>query len=86
LAHSWKPEDAKAIVEKYWSYAEAAGKRDALGLHTRLITQTLPEADWEDYVSGWKKLGATELAVYPHGDTLDDYINRLRTFKARFEV
>lgn len=86
LAHSWKPEDAKAIVEKYWGYAEDAGKRDTLGLHTRLITQTLPEADWEDYVSGWKKLGATELAVYPHGDTLDDYINRLQTFKTRFGV
>ncbi len=86
LAHSWKPEDAQELCDKYWAFAEECGKKDELGLHTRLITERLPEEEWEDYVKGWKKLGATELAVYPHGEKLDDYLERLQTFKKRFGV
>jgi len=86
LAHSWKPDPAQEMVEKFWGFAEECGKKEAVGLHTRLITERLPEDEWEDYVKGWKKLGATELAVYPHGEELDDYIARLQTFKDRFGV
>ena len=86
MAHSWTPEKVKPMVEKYWSYVEECGKSDSSGLHTRLITETLPESEWESYVEGWKKLGATELAVYPHGDNLEEYIARLQLFKDRFGV
>jgi probable F420-dependent oxidoreductase len=86
IAHSWKPEKAQPLVEKYWSYVGECGKADTAGLHTRLITERLPENEWENYVKGWKKLGATELAVYPHGDTLEDYIECLQTFKDMFGV
>lgn len=86
VAQAGLPENVKPLAEKFWNYAEECGKSDTLGLHTRLITERLPESKWENYVSGWDKLGATELAVYPHGDTLEDYIARLQTFKDMFGV
>lgn len=79
-------EGAKPICERFWSFAEEAGTADRVGLHTRLVTETTPEGDWEATVSGWEAIGATELAVYPHGDALDDYLARLRRFKDMFGV
>ena len=84
VAHSWPPQQAQQLADKFWAFAEAYGRTDAVGLHTRLITEGLPEGEWETYVEGWEKLGATELAVYPHGDRLDDYLRRLQAFKQRF--
>jgi len=86
MAHSWTPEKVKPMVEKYWGFVEDCSKTDTAGLHTRLITETLPENEWESYVEGWEKLGATELAIYPHGETLDEYIARLQKFKDMFGV
>ena len=80
------PADAAAICERYWSFADEYGRRDELGLHARLVTENLPESGWEDFVSGWEKLGATEFAIYPHGEAPDDYIKRLRRFKDMFGV
>lgn len=84
VAHAWAPPQAQRLIDKYWTFAEACGRAARVGLHTRLITEGLPEREWEAYVAGWDKLGATELAVYPHGDRLDDYLERLQTFKRRF--
>ena len=84
VAHAGPPPQAQRLTDKYWAFAEACGRADRVGLHTRLITEGLPEREWEAYVAGWDRLGATELAVYPHGDRLDDYLERLRTFKRRF--
>ena len=84
VAHAWAPPQAQRLTDKYWAFAEACGRAARVGLHTRLITEGLPEREWEAYVAGWDKLGATELAVYPHGDRLDDYLERLQTFKRRF--
>ena len=84
VAHSWPPSEAQKLTDRFWAFAEEYGRRDAVGLHTRLITEGLPEGEWEAYVEGWERLGATELAVYPHGDQLDDYLERLQTFKQMF--
>ncbi len=86
LAHAAPPEKMKEIVEKYWGFVEECGKGDTAGLHTRLITERVPQEQWGDYVEGWKKLGATELAVYPHGETLEDYLTHLRNFADQFGV
>ena len=84
VAHSWPPQQAQKLTDKYWALAEECGRADKVGLHTRLVTERLPERAWEAYVAGWDKLGATELAVYPHGERLDDYLMRLQTFKDMF--
>lgn len=86
LAHAASPEKVKPLVEKYWGFVEECGKNGSVGLHTRLVTERVPENEWKSYVEGWKKLGATELAVYPHGDTLEEYLSRLQTFKEMFGV
>lgn len=86
VAQAGLPEKVQAMCEKYWSYVEECGKTESAGLHTRLITERVPESEWESYVEGWDKLGATELAVYPHGDTLEEYLSRLESFKKMFGV
>ena len=78
------PEQAKPLCEKYWSYAYDCGRTHSLGLHARLSTESLPEREWEAFAAGWEALGATELAVYPHGAALDEYLDRLRRFKDMF--
>ena len=80
------PEAAAAICERYWSFADEYGTRDRVGLHARLVTERTAENEWEAFVTGWNRLGATELAVYPHGDDLDDYLSRLRRFKEMFGI
>ncbi len=84
VAQSGDPQLYRDHTDKFWAFAEAAGSADRVGLHTRLSTQQVPENEWESYVSGWAELGATELAVYPHGEELDDYLGRLRRFKELF--
>lgn len=84
VAQSGDPQLYRDHADKFWAFAEAAGSADRVGLHTRLSTQQVPENEWERYVAGWAELGATELAVYPHGEELDDYLGRLRRFKELF--
>ena len=84
LAQEGPAELAKPMVEAFMAYAEEAGRAEEVGLHTRLTTARTPENEWESTVAGWDALGATELAVYPHGDKLDDYLARLRRFKESF--
>ncbi len=86
VAQSGDPQRYQAHTARFWAYAEAAGRSDRVGLHTRLSTQQVPESDWRSYVAGWQGLGATELAVYPHGDNLDDYLQRLQRFQAMFAL
>ncbi len=84
VAQAGDPALAKPAIERYWQHAEDCGRREQLGLHTRLATETLDERDWEGFVRGWGELGATELAVYPHGERLEDYLGRLQRFRAMF--
>lgn len=84
VAQSGDPQLYRDHTARFWDYAEAAGSADRVGLHTRLSTQQVPEKDWETYVAGWAELGATELAVYPHGEEPDDYLACLRRFKENF--
>ena len=86
VAHGGPAAAAKPLVEKFWSYAEDSGSADRVGLHIRLVTERTPEAEWEAYVEDWEKLGATELAVYPHGERPDEYLERLRRFAEMFGV
>ena len=81
LAQEGPAELAKPMVEAFMAYAEEAGRAGEVGLHTRLTTERTPENEWESTVAGWDALGATELAVYPHGEKLDDYLEQLRRFK-----
>ncbi len=84
VAQSGDPQFHRDHTAKFWAYAEAAGSADRVGLHTRLSTQQVPESEWESYVAGWEALGATELAVYPDGEKLEDYLGIMRRFQARF--
>ncbi len=84
VAQAGSPAAAAPFCEKFWRYADDCGRRAQVGLHTRLVTERVPESDWQDYVAGWQALGATELAIYPHGETLADYLRRLQSFKAMF--
>ncbi len=84
VAQSGDPKLAQPHIEKFWAYAEDCGTVARLGLHTRLSSERLPESEWEAYVAAWDKLGATEVAIYPHGEYLDDYLARLRRFKEMF--
>ena len=86
VAQAGDPALARPLCEAFYAYAEAAGKAGQVGLHTRLVTENTPERHWEAYVAGWQSNGATELAIYPHGETLPDYLERLRRFKAQFGV
>lgn len=86
VAQAGLPDKVQPMCEKYWAHVEECGKTESAGLHTRLITEQVPESEWESYVEGWEKLGATELAVYPHGDTLEEYLSRLESFKKMFGV
>ena len=86
VAHGGPAAAAKPLIEKFWSYAEDCGSADRVGLHIRLVTERTPETEWEAYVEDWEKLGATELAVYPHGERPDEYLERLRRFAERFGV
>ena len=84
VAQAGDPADWQPQAETFWAFAEREGKRDRLGLHTRLVTERTPQGEWEGYVEGWRQLGATELAVYPHGQRLDEYLARLRRFGEMF--
>ena len=84
VAHGSPPGTAKAIIDRFWQHADDCGRREQLGLHVRLASETIAERDWEGFVSGWEALGATELAIYPHGERLDDYLARMRRFKDMF--
>ncbi len=84
VAQSGDPQLHRDHTAKFWAYAEAAGSADRVGLHTRLSTQQVPESEWESYVAGWEALGATELAVYPDGEKLEDYLGVMRRFQALF--
>lgn len=86
VAQSGDPELYQDQCARFWAFAEAAGRADQLGLHIRLSTRQVPEREWESYVAGWEKLGTTELAVYPHGERLDQYLGQLRRFKERFGI
>ena len=81
VAQEGDPALARGACEAFWAYAEEAGRAEQLGLHTRIVTEHSPESKWEAYVQGWQAQGATEVAVYPHGEVLDDYLERLRRFK-----
>ena len=84
VAQSGDPQLHRDHTAKFWAYAEAAGSADRVGLHTRLSTQQVPESEWESYVAGWEALGATELAIYPDGEKLEDYLGIMRRFQALF--
>ncbi len=86
LAQEGDPEVAKPLCDAFLAYADEAGRADAVGLHTRLSTANTPEHEWETHLEGWRANGITELAVYPHGERLDDYLGQLRRFKEIFGV
>ena len=86
VAQSGDPKLCQAQCERFWAYAEEAGSADRVGLHTRLSSESLPESEWESYVAGWAGLGATELALYPHGDSVADYLSRMRRFAETFGI
>ncbi len=86
MAQEGPAADAKPMTDAFLAYADEAGRADQVGLHTRLRTEFTPEGEWEALIDGWQAIGATELAVYPHGEVLDDYLERLRRFKDIFGV
>lgn len=84
LAQEGSPELAKPLCDAFRAYAEEAGRADQVGLHTRLSTENTPESEWDAHIEGWAANGISELAVYPHGEKLDDYLAQLRRFQERF--
>ncbi len=86
VAGGGDPETERELCETFWSHVENCGRGGQVGLHARLVSERVPESDWERHVRGWQQLGATELALYPHGATLDEYLARLRRFAELFGV
>ncbi len=84
VAQEGAPELAKPLCDAFWAYAEEAGRAEQVGLHTRLATENTPESEWEAHIEGWQGNSVTELAVYPHGEKLDEYLAQLRRFKETF--
>ena len=81
VAQGGDPASARATVERYWQHADEAGRRESLGLHARLSSESVNEDLWLGYVEGWRELGATDLAIYPHGDKLEDYLAVMDRFR-----
>jgi probable F420-dependent oxidoreductase len=62
------PADAQPMVERLRSYIREAGRSpDAVGIEARLSPSRVPESSWIDFVEGWRKLGATHLAINTMG-------------------
>ncbi|MCY4146852.1 MAG: LLM class F420-dependent oxidoreductase [Chloroflexi bacterium] len=86
IAGSGDPAKSQASIERYWQHAEDCGRRETIGLHARLVTESADEGQWEEFVRGWGELGATEIAIYPHGERLEDYLARLDRFRLMFGI
>ncbi len=81
IAGSGDPTQSQGAIERYWQHAEDCGRREEIGLHARLVTESADESQWEAFVRGWGELGATEIAIYPHGEQLEEYLARLDRFR-----
>jgi probable F420-dependent oxidoreductase len=83
----WRPptEDMAAQIERLHGYAQAAGRDPAsIGLEPQLSLFRVPETEWEGYVDGWRKLGATHLCINTMSvgfRSLDEHLAALQRVK-----
>ena len=87
MAQEGPAADAKPMTDAFLAYADEAGRADqsrpAYALAHRIHARKRMGSAHR-WLAG--AIGATELAVYPHGEVLDDYLVRLRRFKDMFGV
>jgi probable F420-dependent oxidoreductase len=69
LGDGWFPQsppddNTRAVLDRLRQYIREAGRKaDEVGIEARLTLARTPENEWATYVEGWRKLGATHLAV-----------------------
>jgi probable F420-dependent oxidoreductase len=82
---NWMPLDEAAVeVERLHRFLNAAGRdSSSFGIDVRLSMKLQPRDTWADYVTGWRKLGATHLSLNLMDaglKGLDDYLRAMREF------
>ncbi|NDJ76183.1 MAG: LLM class F420-dependent oxidoreductase [Chloroflexi bacterium] len=81
---SMAPAQAEPIIENIHRYfAEAGRSPTELGIDVRINLNRQPRAKWESYVTGWRKLGATHIALNTMGNqfaSVDEHLAALRDF------
>jgi probable F420-dependent oxidoreductase len=92
LGDGWMPnyrtaEQAQAALESLARYLEQAGRdRSTFGIEARLNCSVIGPADWEKWMQGWQKAGATHITYNTMGcnhQTSREHLDALRAF-ARF--
>jgi probable F420-dependent oxidoreductase len=76
LGDGWFPqlppnEEARVMIERLRNYAHQAGRDPStIGIEARLNIGRVPAQEWEPYVEGWRRLGATHLGINTMGANL----------------
>lgn len=69
IGDGWFPQmppdnTARDAIRRLRAYAEAAGRDPStIGVEARLSIGRVPESGWQEYVAGWRDLGATHLSI-----------------------
>ena len=79
---AWQPDEAKTHIDKLKGYLQEEGRDPAqFGFDIRIQTGRIPQDEWGTLIEQYEAAGLTDLAIYPHGETLDDFVGVLRTFR-----
>src|SRR5262249_46643184 len=95
IGDGWFPQSApdektRATLDRLRRYTIEAGRKpEDLGIEARLTLAKTPENEWASFVEGWRKLGATHLAVNTMDYKLTSpqaHIDALRKFKSALGI
>ena len=79
-------DETRDAILRAREYAQAAGRQpDTIGIETQISLSREPEANWQPYIDGWRKLGAQTLYVNTMGmgfTHVDQHLEALRRFIA----
>ena len=79
---AWQPDEAKTHIDKLKGYLQDEGRDPAqFGFDIRIQTARIPQGEWGTLIEQYESAGLTDLAIYPHGETLDDFVGVLRAFR-----
>jgi probable F420-dependent oxidoreductase len=86
LGDGWFPQmgptaEAQEMIERLQRYAAVAGRRaDAVGIEARLSLNRVAMAQWQEYATAWRTIGATHLSINTMGmgyRTVDEHLAAL---------
>ena len=79
---AWQPDEAKTHIDKLKGYLQDEGRDPVqFGFDIRIQTGRIPQDEWGTLIEQYESAGLTDLAIYPHGETLDDFLGVLRDFR-----